>query len=165
MDCETDKEKSLLELYGDKHRDIYPLLSYFYCSNSVFQFLHFYFLMEQVTSVSVANGLQLPQQLHFPSTPLSHQHKFSSDLAWRAFETGLWVLLSSHPYLPDLEEYRRLEPLCSEDRLRELGLSSLEERRLHKDLIVAFQYLQGSLRKLGTDFLVGPVVTGQGVMI
>ncbi|GAB0205742.1 hypothetical protein GRJ2_003039800 [Grus japonensis] len=59
---------------------------------------------------------------------------------------------------------RGLEHLCYEDRLRELGLFSLEKRRLRGDLTAAFQYLKGPTGKLVRDCLSGSVVTGQGVM-
>lgn len=53
------------------------------------------------------------------------------------------------------------EHLSCEDRQRELGLLSLEKRRLWGDLTAAFQYQKGAAGKQEGDFLSRCVVIGQ----
>jgi len=59
---------------------------------------------------------------------------------------------------------RRLEPLCWEDRLRELGLFSLEKRRLRIELRAAASAWRGPIGKMGKIFSAGIVEIGQGAM-
>ena len=75
---------------------------------------------------------------------------------------GLSPLLCSHEKMELLEQVQRrarrmlrgLKHLSCEDRLRELGLFSLEKRRLQGDLMTTFQYLQWVCRKDGDGLFV-----------
>ena len=50
---------------------------------------------------------------------------------------------------------RGLEHLSYEDRLRELGLFSLEKRGLRGDTTAAFHYLKGAYQKSGEGLFTG----------
>lgn len=59
---------------------------------------------------------------------------------------------------------RGLEHVSCEDRLRELGVFSLEKKGPWGHLRAAFQYLKGPYRRDGEGLFTGHRVTGQGGM-
>lgn len=50
--------------------------------------------------------------------------------------------------------------MAHEERLRELGLFGLENRRLLRDLIMAFRYLKGAYKRDGERLFSRAVVIG-----
>ena len=98
--------------------------------------------------VLVYSGLLRPQ-LEYRIQVLDTQHRKDVELLERVKRKTMRMILG-------------LKHLSYEDRLKELGLFSLEKRRLQGDLIASFQYLKGVYKPEGNQFFLhGYVGIGQ----
>ncbi|KAK4830130.1 hypothetical protein QYF61_008557 [Mycteria americana] len=93
-----------------------------------------------------------------------HWMKFHPDIRKKFFTIFKCSANTKELHYSTTKMVRGMEYLPCEDRLRELGLLRLENRRLQGDLIAAFQYLKGAYKK-DEDRLFNSVVIGQGVMV